>query len=226
MSKPFVAAITVALQCVCAGSWRRLGIAAAGLAAAVLVAGCGGSTSTTSSTSAEQSPARTSTATAPPRWSGMGAPLTAFAAAHPLQEGGGQAGGYGSSTSYPGAGQCCEFVELSTTGPPDNRVDGYTQAFAIGTAVAAAKLEVLALMPSDTTTTAFFFRHDSSGHTCGVWNVQSPILGKWFSTKQVEDPQGVIRIELSTLNTQQVFSASNVTQAVIGTGAAGHKTNC
>jgi hypothetical protein len=117
-------------------------------------------------------------------------------------------------------------VELSTTGPPDNRVDGYTQAFAIGTAVAAAKLEVLALMPSDTTTTAFFFRHDSSGHTCGVWNVQSPILGKWFSTKQVEDPQGVIRIELSTLNTQQVFSASNVTQAVIGTGAAGHKTNC
>jgi hypothetical protein len=48
----------------------------------------------------------------------------------PPEEGGGQSGGYGSSTSYPGARQCCEFVELSTTGAPDNRVKGYTQAFA------------------------------------------------------------------------------------------------
>jgi hypothetical protein len=33
-------------------------------------------------------------------------------------------------------------------------------------------------------------------------------------------------IDLSTINTQQAFSAKNVTQAVIGTGAAGHRTNC
>jgi hypothetical protein len=117
-------------------------------------------------------------------------------------------------------------VDLSTTGPPDNRVDGYTQAFPVGTSVAAAKLEVLALMPSDTKTTAFFIHHDSSGHTCELWNVQSPTLGKWFSTKKVGDPQGVMGIDLSTINTQQAFSAKNVTQAVIGTGAAGHRTNC
>jgi hypothetical protein len=222
MSKRHIAAIAIALQCACAGARTRLQIAAAGLAVAVLAVGCGGSTSTKSSTSA----ARTSPASAPSSWSGMGAPLSAFATAHPPQEGGGQAGGYGSSTSYPGVGQCCEFVELSTTGPPDNRVDGYTQAFAIGTSVAAAKLEVLALMPSDTTTTAFFIHHDSSGHTCELWNVQSPTLGKWFSTKKVRGPQGVMGIDLSTINTQQVFSAKNVTQAVIGTGATGHRTNC
>jgi hypothetical protein len=220
MSKRHIAATAIALHCACAG--RRLQITAAGLAVAVLAAGCGGSTSTTSSTGAAQSRARTSTASAHSGGSGMGAPLPAFATAHPLQEG----GGYGSRTSYPGAGQCCEFVELSTTGPPDSRVDGYTQAFAIGTSVAAAKLEVLALMPSDTRTTAFFIRHDSSGHTCGLWNVQTPTLGKWFSTKKVGDPQGVMGIDLNTMNTQQVFSAQNVTQAVIGTAAAGHRTNC
>jgi hypothetical protein len=225
MSKRHIAAIEIALQCACAGARRRLQIAAAGLAVAVLAAGCG-STSTKSSTSAAQSPVPSSTASAPSGWSGMGAPLSAFATAHPPQNGGGQAGGYGSSTSYPGAGQCCEFVELSTTGPPDNRVDGYTQAFRVGTSVAAAKLEVLALMPSDTKTTAFFIHHDSSGHTCELWNVQSPTLGKWFSTKKVGDPQGVLGIDLSTMNTQQVFSAKNVTQAAIRTGAASHRTSC
>ena len=106
----------------------------------------------------------------------MGGSLSAFETAHPLQEGRGQAGGCGSSTSYPGAGQCREFVKLSPTGPPDDRVNGYTQAFAIGTSVAASKLEVLTLMPSDTTTTAFFIHRDSSGHTCELWNVQGPTL--------------------------------------------------
>lgn len=222
MSTRVSAAMAIALQLACAGSLRRLRVVGAGFAVAVLVASCGGSTSTKSTTSA----ARTSTGSAPSGWSGMGAPLSAFATAHPPQEGRGQPGGYGSSTSYPGPGQCCEFVDLSTTGPPDDRVNGYTQAFAIGTSVPAAKLEVLALMPSDTTTTAFSVRHDSNGHTCGLWNVQSPTLGRWFSTKKIEDPQGVMGIDLSTLNTQQLFTAKNVTQAVIGTVATDHTTNC
>ena len=85
MSKRLIAAIAIALQCACAGSWRRLRIAVAGVAVAVLAAGGGGSASTTNSTSAAQSPARTSTASAPSGWSGMGAPLSAFATAHPLR---------------------------------------------------------------------------------------------------------------------------------------------
>jgi hypothetical protein len=231
MSKRHIAAIEIALQWACAGSWRRLQIAAAGLAVAVLTAGCGGSTSSTSSTSAAQSPARTSTASAPPGWTGMGAPLSAFETAHSPQTSPGacpQGGCYGNGVfpAYVGQGQCCEFVDLSTTGPPDNRVDGYTQAFPAGTSIALAMNLVRILMPSDTTTPAFFIHHDSSGHTCELWNVQSPTLGQWFSAKKVGDPQGVLGIDLNTINTQQVFSAKNVTQAVIGTGAVGHRTNC
>jgi hypothetical protein len=111
MSTCVIAAMAIALQCACAGSLRRLRVVGAGLAVAVLVASCGGSTSTKSSTSA----ARASTGSAPSGWSGMGAPLSAFATAHPPQEGGGQPGGCGSSTFYAGPGQCCEFVDLSAT---------------------------------------------------------------------------------------------------------------
>ena len=226
MSKRQSAAIEFPLQCGCACFWRRLQTVTAVLAAAVLTVGCGGSTSTKSSTSAAQS-----SAGPPSGWTGMGAPLSAFETAHSPQTSPGacpQGGCYGNGVfpAYGGQGQCCEFVDLSTIGPPDNRVDGYTQAFPVGTSIASAMNLVRILMPSDTTTTAFFIRHDSSGHTCGLWNVQSPTLGKWFSTKRVGDPQGVMGIDLNTINTQRVFSAKNVTQAVIGTDAASHATNC
>ena len=231
MSKRHIAAIEIALKCACARARRRLQITAAGLAVAVLAAGCGGSTSTTSSTSAAQSRVPSSTASAHSGWTGIGAPLSAFETAHSPQtspDACPQGGCYGNGVfpAYVGQGQCCEFVDLSTTGPPDNRVDGYTQAFPVGTSIASAMNLVRILAPSDTTTTAFFIHHDSTGHACAIWNVQSHTLGQWFSAKKVGDPQGVMGIDLNTMNTQQVFSAKNVTQAVIRTGAAAHRTNC
>jgi hypothetical protein len=231
MSKRHIAAIALELQCACAGARRCLHVTAAGLAVAVLAAGCGGSTSTTSSTSAAQSRMPSSTPGAPSGWTGMGATLSAFETTHSPQTSPGacpQGGCYGNGVfpAYVGQGQCCEFVDLSTTGPPDNRVDGYTQAFPVGTSIALAMNLIRSLMPSDTTTTAFVNHHDSTGHTCAIWNVQSHTLGQWFSTKNVGDPQGGMVIDLNTINTQQVFSAQNVTQAVIGTSAAGHRRNC
>lgn len=236
MNKRQIAAIAIALQCATAAK-RRLQVAGVGLALAVLAAGCGSSSSTTTNRSATQTPAPTSPAGAPSSWKGMGAPLSAFESTHVPVTG---QPGYGNGPSYPGPGQCCEFTELSTTGPPVDRVDGYTQALAIGTSVAAAKLEVLALMPSDTTTTAFFIRHDAFGHTCAMWNIQSPTLGKWFSANKAEalagapaptarpvgDPHGVMGIDLNAMNTDGVFSLNNVTQAVISTTTTNHRTDC
>ena len=224
-------AVAIALRDACAGSWRRLHIAAAGLAVALLAAGCGGSTPTEHSTRARQSRAPSATAAARAGWTGMGAPLAAFKTAHAPQTSPGacpQGGCYGNGVfpPYAGQGQCCEFVDLSTTGPPENRVDGYTQAFAVGTSVALAMDLARALMPRDTTTTGFFIHHDATGHTCAIWNVRSPTLGRWFSAAKVGDAPGVLGIDLNTINTQKAFSARNVTQAVIGTGAAGHRTNC
>ena len=55
----------------------------------------------------------------------MGAPLSAFQTAHPPQTSPNdcpQGGCYGNhiAPAYVGVGQCCEFVDLSTTGPPDS----------------------------------------------------------------------------------------------------------
>jgi hypothetical protein len=74
MSKRRVVVIEIALQCACAGSWRRLQIAAAGLAVALLAAGCCGSSATTRRTNAAHSPAPASATSEPSGWSGMGAP--------------------------------------------------------------------------------------------------------------------------------------------------------
>lgn len=227
MSTRQITAITTALHC----ARGRLQITAAGLAVAVLAAGCGSSSSTTTNTSAAKSTTRTSAASAPAGWTGMGSALATFATAHrPVTDPAAcpQSGCYGNSIAppYVGAGQCCEFVELSTTGPPDNRVDGYTQGFPEGTSIAVARGLVRLLMPNDTTTTGFVIRRDPSGHTCAIWNVRSPTLGKWFSSKTIGDPQGVMRIDLNTLNTQKVFSTNNVTQAVLSARADDHSTNC
>jgi hypothetical protein len=124
---------------------------------------------------------------------------------------------------------------VSTTRPPDNRVDGYTQGFPVNTSITAARRAVLALMPPDTVTTEFFIQHDSTGQTCALWNVASRTLRSWFSSTGAHDPNGVLGIDLNTINTQQApsthnaqqaFSTHNVTQAVIGTTALDHNSSC
>ena len=179
-------------------------------------------------------------------WTGMGARFSAWEAAHPpvtdvnacpppatLTNKATTGGCYGNPIlpPYVGPGQCCEFVSVSSTGPPDNRVDGYTQGFPVNTSITAARRAVLALMPPDTVTTEFFIGHDSTGQTCAMWNVASRTLGRWFSSTRAHDPNGVLGIDLNTINTQQTptqqtFSAHNVTQAVIGTTALDHNSSC
>lgn len=166
----------------------------------------------------------------------MGATFSAFEAAYPavtnlnacppapLPASQTFGGCYGSSITppYVGSGQCCEFVAVSTTGPPDNRVDGYTQGFPENTSITAAKQAVLALLPHDAVTTAYFLQRDATGHTCTFWNVASRTLGTLFP----KDPAGEIGIDLNTKNTQLAFSASNVTQAVLSTTPLDHNASC
>jgi len=166
-----------------------------------------------------RNPAHASTSGAPSGWTGMGARLSAFRAAYPRVA---SEDGYGSAPGHP-PGQCCEFHDVSTTGLAGDRVDGYTQAFSSGTGLAAAKLKVLALMPRDTVTTAFFIQ-DYAGTTCALWNVRSSTLGRWFA--RVGDAEGVMSIDLNTLNTQTAFSPNDVTEAAISTGPATHSSSC
>ena len=192
--------------------------------AAALATGCGGSSMSTT-TAAKSKPPQRSPATR--GWSGMGAPLAAFARAHPKNLAGCPAACYGRSISNV-EDVCCEFTTMQTTGSPFYRVDGYTQGFTNGTTIRKARAAVLALMPRDTRSTGYFIQHDSTGASCAFWNIQSGALGKWFSGRTVGDTKGVLSIELSTLDASgnPVYHASNVTSAVIGLGPVDHSINC
>jgi hypothetical protein len=86
----------------------------------------------------------------------MGAKIADWTKAHPKHSAGCPAGGCYGGEAKVGGDPAIQFVTLTTTGAPDYRVDGYTQAIGDGTSVAAAKAAVLKLLPSDTKTTAFW----------------------------------------------------------------------
>jgi hypothetical protein len=197
--------------------------------AAALVAGCGSSSSSTTSTpDAATTSKAVQTSRAVSGWTGMGAPLLSFASAHPKNLAHCSAGTCFGSQLSNSEGSTTEFTLRQTTGGPDGRVDGYTQAFNDGTTVAEAKAGVLALMPRDTKTTAYFIQRDGNGATCAFWNIQSATLGKWFSTPKVGDPKGVMGIELSTVdaNGNAIFKAGDVTAAIVNLAPADRSQNC
>ena len=193
------------------------------------LAGCGSSsTSTAAAPPAPSSPQPAKSVPAAGGWTGLGAPLASFEAAHPKNLAHCPAGTCFGPQLTNSEGTTDEFTTLETTGGPDNRVDGYTQALPDGTNVNEAKSEVLALMPKDTKTTAFFIQHDSLGATCAFWNVQSDTLGKWFSSRKVGDAGGVMGIELSTLDASGnvTYEAGHVTTADVSLAAVNHSINC
>ena len=86
----------------------------------------------------------------------MGAKIADWTKAHPKHSAGCPAGGCYGGEAKVGGQLSIQFVTLTTTGAPDYRVDGYTQAIGDGTSLAAAKAAALRLLPSDTKTTAFW----------------------------------------------------------------------
>lgn len=120
-----------------------------------------------------------------------------------------------------------QFVTLTTTGPPANRVDGYAQAIGDGTSLATAKADVLKLLPSDVTTTSFRVSHDGNG-SCGLWNLKSRTLGRWFGGKKVGDPQGTLGIVLDTTSAGGTleFKSNDVSDASVGLASYSQSSSC
>jgi hypothetical protein len=196
---------------------------------AVSIAGCGGSTNASSSTPTAATSAASGTAS-PGTWTGMGARLSDWEAAHPKgagSSGSGCSGGgcYGTQVTLDGE-PTHQFTGLSTTGPPEDRVDGYEQAIGDGTPLAAAKADVLKLMPSDTRVTAFFVTHENG--SCASWNLKSATLGRWFSGKKVGDAEGAIGVDFYATNSndEPVFDPNNVSFASVTIAAGRRGTSC
>jgi hypothetical protein len=151
----------------------------------------------------------------------MGAKLSDWTAAHPRgsgSAGSGCSGGLGcfGRQVMDGGQFSFQFTELSTTGRPDRRVDGYRQAIGDNSSLSDARTAVLKLLPRDTQQTAFFVVH-GSGASCGLWNLKSRTLGRWFGGKRVGDPQGAIGVDLETPTMDgTAFRRGDVSEAIVG----------
>jgi hypothetical protein len=118
---------------------RRLALI---LATLILLAavGCG---SATTQTTAPVASTPTGPTAASGTWTGMGAKLANWETAHPKNMTGCSAGTcYGERIMADGS-LTDQFIVVSTTGPPEYRIDGYEQAIGDGTPLATAKAAVL-----------------------------------------------------------------------------------
>jgi hypothetical protein len=192
------------------------------LLAALALAGCGSSSSTTGSTGATTTPVATATGTL--GWTGMGATLADWERAHPKGSDGCSAGHcYGRKVQLNPGESMYEFTTTETSGPPEKRVTGYTQALGEGVILAAAKAAVLQVLPLDTKTLAFWVEHKAG--SCALWNVRSATLGRWFAANpHVGDSQGVLGIDLryTNANGESEYDPNKLSIASIGV-AANHR---
>jgi hypothetical protein len=198
------------------------------MAIAVLaLAGCGSSGGSSAGHRTGTSRTTSTDNSSPGAWNGFGAKLVDWEGTHPKQTAGCPAGTcFGNKLTISGA-TTYQFQLLTTTGPPESRVDGYEQAFNEETPVAAARAEVLKLMPSDTHTLSFSVQHTSSG-SCAFWNLQSATLGKYLSAPKVGDARGVIGIDLSseTSSGESAYSPSDIRTATIWIAPLSSGTDC
>jgi hypothetical protein len=207
---------------------RYQACAAVILVSTVLLAGCGSSGSSKTTSRKTKRPAEASAPAAVIHgWKGFGAPLMAFATLHPMSSGGPCTSGcYGSPESH-AQGALWQFTSLNSAGP-DDRVIGYDQAFPVGTPIAAAERGVLALMPAGTHPVgALVVEHSSTG-SCGLWNLQSARLAKWFADPKIGDPKGQVGVEFNEVasNYEYVYKPSDVTGATVNIAPATTAAGC
>jgi hypothetical protein len=205
------------------GTWLAL------IGATLMLAGCGkslgesGSGSSGSGSSGFETSTREAAAgkSTPSHnaWTGFGAKLADWETAHPKQTGGCPAGTcFGEPLAI--GGETRYQFQLLTTGP-ETRVEGYEQSFGAGTTVAAAKAEVLRLMPRDTGTVSFSVQHTASG-SCAFWNLRSRTLGRYLSAA------GTVGIEFSNASPsgQWAYSPGDVHSATVGTAPLTSGSEC
>jgi hypothetical protein len=190
--------------------WRLAAFLTVGLS----LSGCGSSSSSSNGSSSTRATKSVPAGT----WTGFGAKLSDFQAAHPKATSGCTSGCYGQTVGSEGQ-VVYQFRMVMTTGAPDYRVDAFTYALPDKTGIAAAKDAILRLMLADTKQTFFTAARASNG-SCANWGLRSPTLGKWFAAKKVGDPSGDVGVTLNTVTADGTakYDPSSVTAAIIGIG--------
>jgi len=110
-------------------------------------------------------------------------------------------------------GSTHQFSSLTST---KGVVDFYFQNFPKGTTIAQAKKEILAAMPADARVTSFVV--DTHGRSCGLMTIKSATAAKALTAVGVNDPLGVVGVELSYIDAKLdfVYDPANIQLARVG----------
>jgi hypothetical protein len=180
------------------------------LAVGGLLAGCGG---------ASTPPA--TTAAVGPKLAGVGATTAQWNARHPSGSGSAAHGvSYGPVVPMK-SGAIDTYTEVTTT---DDRVVGWTMAFADGTTIGAAEAEVRAQLPDDTRQTASRrATFGSSSDTCEIVSFESQKLKQALGARR--STVGVTLYQIG-VHGKRSPSIEVVDRAIVQVPARGTKTGC
>ncbi|MCU1495540.1 MAG: hypothetical protein JWO62_3304 [Acidimicrobiaceae bacterium] len=158
-------------------------------------------------------------------FSGFGATLAAWRAAHPID-----AGECAQTTCYgplvAGRPGTYEFSYLTFA---KGRVVGYDQALRRGTPLLQAELQVAELFPADATTSEItVVRHDQYGASCAVYDLQSKQLTRLFGHRAFGDDGSNVGVELATLapNGLTTYNPRAIDLVIVMPTYADRNTNC
>jgi len=164
-------------------------------------------------------------ATRPRPYSGFGATLAAFRAAHPQD-----VGRCTSTTCYgplvPSLPATYEFSDLAFE---RGRVVGYSQALPRGTPLLQAELRVAELFPADAQMSGIeVIKHDQYGASCAVYDVHSRQLSQLFGAHAFGDDGGNVGVELATLTASgtTTYNPRAIDLAIVMPTYAGSDLNC
>jgi hypothetical protein len=166
----------------------------------------------------------------------LGAQLSDWAKAHPKNATNCSAGGCYGGRVNDGGQLRDQFVTVLTVGKPP-RVYAYDQAIGDGTPLAAAQRAVLALLPPDAKTTAFWIdHHDGDGNSCAFWSLNSKTVASLLTSfyhpktgKSLGPPPkpGDIGIELNTVGANGlVYKPDDVADASVSAGLLAKSSTC
>ncbi|HUY30917.1 MAG TPA: hypothetical protein VMV02_07995 [Acidimicrobiales bacterium] len=161
----------------------------------------------------------------PRPYTGFGATLAAFRAAHPED-----AGRCPTTTCYgplvPSLPPTYEFSYLTFE---KGRVVGYSQALPRGTPLLQAELRVAELFPADAKMSDVEVVHrDQYGASCAVVNVESRQISHLFGKRAFGNDGGNVGVELATLTAsgKTTYNPRAIDLAIVMPSYAGGDINC
>lgn len=159
---------------------------------------------------------------------GMGSTLKAWKKAYGEKHGPGDTCSaknvcFGAPVHDPTSGRTWQFAPVDFSG---GIAGSYSENFAKGSTLAEVEASLKSMLPSDVVFPAVTI--DKNSGSCGLLNIMSPTLAKELGAPKIGDPQGIIGIELNSINANldSFYDPSNIQTVSLGLLAVDPTQGC